>query len=96
MFDPIVMGEKGEEDEEKAEPKQTQGFCSFCCQEWNGQSCVDIVHDNVDEGNLNGLREGVTSAVAEGREVGEADVVAVHELGQPGSQKQQNLRVCEA
>ena len=57
-----------------------------------------VVHDNevVHQANLNGLREGVTSAVAEGREVGEADVVAVHELGQPSSQKQQNLRVCEA
>ena len=96
MFDPIIMGEKGEEDEERAKPKQTQGSFLLCCQEWNGQSCVDIVHDNVDEGNLNGLREGVTSAVAVGREVVEADVVAVHELGQSGSQKQQNLGVCEA
>ena len=52
--------------------------------------------ENGDEENLNRLRERVTSAVAEGREVGEADVVAVHKLGQPGSQKQQNLRVCEA
>ena len=45
--------------------------------------------------DLNRFWDRVASAVAEG-EVGEVDVVAVHELGQTGSQKQKNLRVCEA
>ena len=47
------------------------------------------------EANLNRLRERVTPAVAES-EMGEVDVVAVHELGEAGSQKHQDLRVCEA
>ena len=50
---------------------------------------------DVHQADLNRLRGRITPAVAEG-EVGEVDVVAVHELGQPGSQKQQNLGVCEA
>ena len=50
---------------------------------------------DVHQADLNRLRGGITPAVAEG-EVGEVDVVAVHELGQTGSQKQKNLRVCEA
>ena len=45
--------------------------------------------------DLNRFWDRVASAVAE-CEVGEVDVVAVHELGQTGSQKQKNLRVCEA
>ena len=90
--------------EEKARPKQTQGF--YFLIRLNGQRCADIVHDindindinedvDVHQADLNRLRGGVTPAVAEG-EVGEVDVVAVHELGQTGSQKQKNLRVCEA
>ena len=47
------------------------------------------------DADLNRFWDRVASAVAEG-EVGEVDVVAVHELGQTGSQKQKNLRVCEA
>ena len=47
------------------------------------------------EANLDRLRERVTPAVAES-EMGEVDVVAVHELGEAGSQKHQNLGVCEA
>ena len=64
---------------------------SFCL------SCADILHEDVDvhQADLDRLGERVAPAVAEG-EVGEVDVVAVHELGQTGSQKQQNLRVCEA
>ena len=50
---------------------------------------------DVHQADLNRLRGRITPAVAEG-EVGEVDVVAVHEPGQTGSQKQQNLGVCEA
>ena len=45
--------------------------------------------------DLNRLWVGLTPAVANG-EVCEVDVVAVHELGETGSQEQENLGVCEA
>ena len=45
--------------------------------------------------NLNRLWVGLTPAVANG-EVCEVDVVAVHELSEPGSEEQQDLGVGEA
>ena len=46
-------------------------------------------------GDLNRLWVGLTPAVANG-EVCEVDVVAVHELSEPGSKEQQDLGVGEA
>ena len=66
---------------------------------YNEDVLADVVHGNedvhVDQADLDRLRERITPAVAEG-EVREVDVVAVHELGEPGSQEQENLGVCEA